>query len=313
MLFSIIVPVYNVASCLDKCITSLREQTYRDIEIILVDDGSTDSSSELCDHYAKADSRIRVIHKENGGLSDARNKGMELATGKYILFVDSDDYINQDACEKLSKYTTQNCDILVADAVCEGRNMDLSHIQQTGQVFTGTEYLLMAHQAEKASMAVWLNIYRRKFLLEHALIFKFGILHEDEQFTPRAFLKANTVLCTGIMFYHYVIRDGSITTNTDQRKNASDLYGSCCELEALYQKLNEPKLRKYLLDSLSRMCLNVFQIGRLYQYGDAFLYKAFVLRNAKLPRTRLKAVLYVVSPRLYYSINKRYKKGLSHV
>lgn len=101
MLFSIIVPVYNVASCLNRCITSLREQTYRDIEIILVDDGSTDSSSELCDEYAKADNRIRVIHKENGGLSDARNKGMELATGKYILFVDSDDYINQDACEKL--------------------------------------------------------------------------------------------------------------------------------------------------------------------------------------------------------------------
>lgn len=100
-LISIIVPVYKVENYLSKCLDSMICQTYKNIEIILVDDGSPDNSGKICDDYAKKDSRIKVIHKENGGLSDARNAGLKIATGKYIGFVDSDDYISVEMYEKL--------------------------------------------------------------------------------------------------------------------------------------------------------------------------------------------------------------------
>lgn len=103
MLISIIVPIYNVELYLEKCIESIINQTYKNLEIILVDDGSTDSCGKICDEYAKKDNRIKVIHKINGGLSDARNKGMEIAKGKYIGFVDGDDYVASDMYETLYK------------------------------------------------------------------------------------------------------------------------------------------------------------------------------------------------------------------
>lgn len=313
MLFSIIVPVYNVKPYLDRCLTSIIRQTYPDIEIVLVDDGSTDGSSETCDNYAAQDSRIRVIHQKNGGLSDARNKGMDIATGEYILFVDSDDYIDLDTCQNLYNYAVYGYDILVADAIVENGKKDLSHISKVGTVWSGKEYLLLAHQEKKAPMAVWLNVYRRTFLLENNLFFKFGILHEDEEFTPRVFLKAHSVIYTNIEFYHYVIRENSICTQNDKRRNAKDIYSTCCELEVLYNKINHPKLKAYLLDTLTRMYLNTFQTGKLYQYGKEFLHKDLVYRNAKLPKTRLKAVLYTLSPKLYYFVNKTCKKGFHHV
>ena len=106
--FSFIVPIYNVEEYLDRCVQSLINQSFTNIEIILVDDGSPDQCPEKCDNYAKQDPRIRVIHKANGGLSDARNAGLEVAIGEYILFVDADDYIELDTCEKLNNYTN-NC------------------------------------------------------------------------------------------------------------------------------------------------------------------------------------------------------------
>ena len=102
-LISVIVPIYNVEKYLTKCIESIINQTYKNLEIILVDDGSPDKSPIICDEYAKKDNRIKVIHKKNGGLSDARNYGMSLATGEYISFIDSDDYIDEEMYEKHMK------------------------------------------------------------------------------------------------------------------------------------------------------------------------------------------------------------------
>ena len=117
---SIIVPVYKVEKELDRCVQSLLKQTYKNLEIILVDDGSPDHCPILCDQYALEDERIRVIHKKNGGLSDARNAGLNLATGEYVLYVDSDDYIELDTCERFIKAAgNQKIDIVVGNAVME--------------------------------------------------------------------------------------------------------------------------------------------------------------------------------------------------
>ena len=104
---SIIVPVYKVEEELERCVQSLVNQTYKNIEIILVDDGSPDRCPLLCDEYAQKDSRVRVIHKKNGGLSDARNVGLQATTGEYVLYIDSDDYIDLDSCERFLKATEQ--------------------------------------------------------------------------------------------------------------------------------------------------------------------------------------------------------------
>ncbi len=301
--FSIIVPVYQVEEYLDRCVESLIGQTYKNIEIILVDDGSKDNSGKMCDLWAEKDSRIIVCHKSNGGLSDARNYGFDKADGDYILYVDSDDYIEADTCEKLSVFAEKGYDIVIGDAIVEGGKAYLDHIS-SNEVMTGEEYLLSAYLEGKAPMAAWLNLYRKNFLVENGLRFKCGILHEDEEFTPRAMLAAKSVVVTGVCFYHYVLRENSITTKKDKSRNAGDLYDTCCELERLYNVLEDGELKEQLLNSLSDKYLNMFFVGRLYKHGRNYIHKDFIKRNARLPRTKKKAKLYCLSPRLYYYTNK---------
>lgn len=306
MLFSIIVPVYKVEEYLHRCVQSLILQTYKDIEIILVDDGSPDSCPQICDEYAKQDNRVRVIHKENGGLSDARNVGLAIAQGEYVIFVDSDDYIEKNTCEAFSQYLNLGADILVGDANIVGqRNGFLLHNDDLkGKSVSGKEYLKRSLSANQAPMAAWLSIYKRDFLSQNNLCFKYGILHEDEQFSPRAFLVASKVVYTGINFYNYFIREDSITTKKDLRRNAHDLYETLFELEKIYLKIQDEQLKKLLLDSLVIKYLNMFFIGCLYKYKKDFLYKDFLKRNAYRKKTKLKVRLFRFSPRIYCMVNR---------
>lgn len=308
MLFSIVIPIYKVEEYLVKCVDSVCNQTYRDIEIILVDDGSPDNCPIICDEYAKRDARIKVIHKENGGLSDARNSGLDVAMGDYVIFVDSDDYIELDACEKFSYFTGKKHDILIGDAIVEGGVCDLSHVELDDSM-SGELYYKIALLKQKTPIVAWINAYRREFLIKNNLKFKYGILHEDVEFTPRVFLAARSIVCTGNFFYHYMIRDNSIMRQKDQRKNAVDLYNTCCEHEVRFRKIEDIELQKLLLDSLVRSYLSLFQGARLYQYGKEYIHKDFCLRNAYIVKTKLKSALFNLSPRLYWHINAMMKKG----
>ena len=183
----------------------------------------------------------------------------------------------------------------------------MQHIANTS-VLTGEQYLLEAYRAKKAPMAAWLNVYHRDFLIKNNLLFQKGILHEDEEFTPRCLLAAKTVVCTGICFYHYIIRDNSITTSKDKRKNACDLYETCLTLEKIYDSLENKQLKKSLKDSLSVKYLNIFQVGKLYQYGNEYLHKGFIIKNARSIKTRIKATLYCMSPKIYYALNQKAKR-----
>ncbi len=302
MLFSIVVPVYRVEPYIRRCVDSLLTQTYHNFEIILVDDGGTDSCPQICDAYAEADARIRVIHKPNGGLSDARNAGLLVAEGEYVLFVDSDDSIAPDALERFAEIANEKYDMICADGNVIGSDLSFDHISEIGE-FTGKAFLQKSLSCNKMPMAAVLNLYRREFLINNQLSFKVGILHEDEQFTPRAFLKAESVYNSGIAFYNYYIHDGSITQRRDMRKNASDLYDTCCELAELYSNLEDMELQKLLLDSLVEKYLSIFQVGRIYQYGKGYIHKRFVRKYAYRTKTRLKAYLFCFSCRIYYRIN----------
>ena len=143
-LISIIIPVYNVEKYLDKCINSVLMQTYKNIEILLINDGSTDSSGQICESYAKKDSRIKVIHKENGGLSDARNVGIEHSTGSYIMFVDSDDYIDCNMASVLyNLLNSTNSDMAICNCtkVDEEYNMLTTPSSVTDEIILGKKAL----------------------------------------------------------------------------------------------------------------------------------------------------------------------------
>ena len=303
-MFSIIVPVYKVEKYLDKCVQSLIGQTYPNIEIILVDDGSPDRCPEMCDAYAAQDSRIKVIHKTNGGQSEARNFAMEVATGQYIVFVDSDDYIDLNACESLVPATEHDCDIIVIDGICEGGHKNVVHrVCQPERVFSGQEYLKAAYGTKAMPMAAGLYVYKRAFLLEKQLWYKVGVVHEDDHFIARAFLLAQSVIDPGIAYYHYLIAEGSTTTRKDLRKNARDLDGICAELRDIFDDLSDRELKRYLIDSLSVKQLSLSQDGKLYQYGNAFLYKRNIWKNACRLKTRAKAAFFCTSPWLYWHVN----------
>ncbi len=304
MKISIVVPVYKVEGCLERCVSSLREQTYPDIEIILVDDGSPDTCPEMCDSFAEADPRIKVIHKENGGLSDARNKGFLAAKGEYIMFVDSDDYIELDACEKFLEFLDTGADIIMGD--CEVTRPGYAHKHyptlKVGEALSGAEYMKCALSKRAFPVMVWLNLYRREFLLQNELFFKKGVLHEDTEFTPRANLLAKSVVYSGILFYHYIINDTSITSRKDKRKNCADMYSTAVSLCELVQSLPDRKLRRLIENHLVSCYLSIFRSGDLYTYGKEFVHKKFALKYAHTMRVKMKALLFAISPRLFCKI-----------
>lgn len=305
---SIVVPIYKVEDYLDRCVQSLINQTYSAIEIILVDDGSPDSCPDFCDNFAKQDNRIKVIHKENGGLSDARNYGLNAAEGEYVLFVDSDDYIALDTCEKLFCCIYKAEDIVVggANRVQDNKITQMKRNEKKpGCSIDAREYLKCELKTGTMFMPVWMNLYRRAFLLENNLFFIKGLLHEDEQWTPRVFLKAGQVVDSQYCFYYYIIRDGSITTGRNKVKNAEDIMQIGEELERIYSKVEDNELKRLLNDNLVNKFLNTFQDVGLHKKEYSYLVnKNFIKGKAFTKRNKLRVALFTFNKNIYYFVNK---------
>lgn len=231
-LVSIIVPVYNVEPYIETCIQSLIRQTMGNIEVILVDDGSTDRSGELCDQYAEADERIRVIHKQNGGLSSARNAGISAAKGEYLLFVDSDDYVSASLVEKTVSCAEQNqADVVVFDyqeiELCSGGKKTRTSALPAGQVIHAEsvpQLLLITPSACN-------KLYKRSFWEMTQIVYPEGRNFEDLSVIPRILLQAGRVVyLEGDPLYFYVLREGSIMRSgafekgwEERRKAISDV------------------------------------------------------------------------------------------
>ena len=251
-LVSIIVPVYQAESFLEESVKSLLNQTLRDIEIILVDDGSTDKSGAICDEIASKDHRVKVIHKKNGGQSAARNTGIEAATGKYIGFMDHDDFLYPNMCERLyhnaEKY---KADIAAGSFIAHKvKQQSVYHDSHTGKLFFYDnpqgmkEYL----SREVMDIYVWTKLYRKELLYEHRIRFEEGRGEEDFLFNYQAFIHAQLTVMDDTPLYRYMEYADS-TCRTAPKKN----------------------LRKYLDD----MCYRIQKIenGVQRRYPD-FLYLA---------------------------------------
>ena len=209
-LLSVIVPVYNVEDYLSKCIDSLIVQTLKDVEIILVNDGSTDKSGDICDKYRLKDNRIKVIHKENGGTSDARNTGIEIARGKYISFVDSDDWIDPHMFEKLYNLAIENeADIVQCDYIkVYDENVIVNNISENITKYNSEQILHELYGPNYIKTVIVCNkIYKRELFNE--IRFPKGKFYEDEFTTYKILHKANLIIDTNIPMYYYRQREGS--------------------------------------------------------------------------------------------------------
>lgn len=210
-MISVIVPVYNVEKYLERCVKSIAAQTYKDLEILLIDDGSTDKSGKMCDDFQQTDSRIKAFHKQNGGLSDARNYGIEHSAGEFISFVDSDDYIDEKMLETLHRLITENDADL---AVCSA--MDVFEGKEVTQVKEIKEFNLNKVQSYKYMLrgdgipSACNKLYKRQTVGD--VRFPVGKLYEDGFFTPQILKRVEKTAVTSKPMYYYFRRADSITT-----------------------------------------------------------------------------------------------------
>lgn len=256
---SIIVPVYNVEKYLEKCINSILTQTYQNLEIILVDDGSMDNSGEICDEYAKKDERIKVIHKENGGLSDARNAGIEIATGKYIGFVDSDDYIGKDMYEYLIRLIQkENADISICGHKIvfqkeENNEIKGEILDEEIEIWDTKKAIVELLKQEKIHDYAWNKLYKKE--LFEKIRYPKGRKMEDLGTTYKLFDHSKVIVLGNQKKYFYLQREGSIVN-----QKSLDLYIDKFELTVeryQYLKVKYPDLIENdidMLDKILRLC-----------------------------------------------------------
>jgi len=327
-MISVIVPVYNVKAYLDKCVNSICSQTLRELEIILADDGSTDGSGELCDQWKTKDSRIKVIHKPNGGLSDARNAGLDIATGDYIGYVDSDDYIEPDMFEFLLK----NLEEYGADISCcryarvyeDGRRETVGEDHQV-HVFEGLDGLKEYLYGKIVDPFVCNKLYRACYTgasrgtNDKPLRFIKGIVGEDNPFNTEILKHTQRIVVAGEAKYNYLqARPGAITNTTVSQKKIDSVLWWNTIREDCHQ--HYPDLESY---ALRRQV--VFYIGlynTLVRTGEhpelkdtlvAFLkeHKSEILSSPLNERViKLSCKLLLLSPWLYKLAMKAYKRWI---
>ena len=204
-LVTVVVPVYNVEKYLKRCVDSLINQTYKNLEIILVDDGSTDNSGKLCNDYAKDDSRIKVVHKKNGGLSDARNAGIDIASGKYISFVDSDDWLTIDAIEilynNIKKYNAEISSASMIEIFSDKNNIIIEPKYECTifDTISGLENMMYLHGITNSACA---KLYKTELFDD--IRFPKGKLYEDLGTTYKVYAKSSkSVLINRVIYYYF--------------------------------------------------------------------------------------------------------------
>lgn len=302
---SIIVPVYNVEHELSRCVDSILNQSYTNIEVILVDDGSTDRCPSICDAFVMKDRRVRVIHKPNGGLSSARNAGLREASGEWILYVDSDDYILNDSCERLfavgAKY---DCDIVSADAIREfngGREYMVHGSLADGKCYPSRDFIIKTVKPCEWYAPAWLNLYKRSFLIENNLFFVEGLLHEDMEMQPRVFLAAKTVAYCAYPFYRYVDRASSImnASKVDERVTAMEWIYS--NWKSKFEAIEDGELARALNGHLAKCYLHsCCEFGHVLTVAG--ITNVYLLNSSLNAKEFIKAIFFAIVPSIYIKV-----------
>ena len=298
MKISIIVPIFNTEKYLAKCLDSIINQTYSNIEIILVDDGSSDSSGIICDEYALKDSRIVVVHKENGGVSSARNTGLDIATGDYIMFVDSDDYVAPQFCEiPLLIAIEKNADIVSFGyyrIYFNGRRIDRK-TNEPREISSSEGIYLLISKKDVVHNLLWNKLWKRQLFSD--VRFPIGVLYEDNAVIYLLFHKANKILVSDCLLYNYLFRDTSITADWNKPKSIIDRFTIWHDRLAFVKKYYPENVEVQITQLATEAINGMLRLTGKAQYRKmVLLFSSFLDDNKKQIRKLNKEK----SIRLYY-------------
>lgn len=311
-MISIIVPIYNGEKYLKKCIDSILSQTYTQLEVILVDDGSSDGSLDICRHYEKSDKRIIVLHKENGGLSDARNAGLRIASGEYITFIDCDDYVHKDMlyimCRELQKY---NADFVTCGLIrlAEGDDVATDCKVDFTDVKVYNKDIALLHIHSDVNVTGPGKLYKRK--LFDNLQYELGRYHEDEFMIHQLIYLCKRVVAIQNGYYFYVAHQNSIMADFSYKR-------LCDALDALTERLYFVKMHKW--EAVFHFTVNTFFDYVMQSYRELPESGLKDWKTAqKLLRDRVKllwkdkeirsymsfdARVFYISPEVYFKVEK---------
>jgi glycosyltransferase involved in cell wall biosynthesis len=334
-LISIIIPIYNTESYLHQCVNSVINQNFKDLEIILVDDGSPDNCPKICDEYAQRDSRIRVIHKENGGLSDARNRGIHAANGEYLMFLDSDDYWEgEDSLESIvEKIHKDQFDVLIYG--CKNYSCITGAITNSR---TRYDHNLISNESKDEVLkylftsglypgAVWVTVTRRNFILENNIFFIIGIKAEDIDWLLNVCLNADSYASTDDSFYIYLkYRNDSITGASDM-KSIEDVLYTLIKWDEIVQSGRYVNFKTYIYSLLSYHYFTIFivydNLSKDEKKDAEKLIKKYkyLLKYSNSVKIRFASYLYdifglTIMSKLfsqYYQLKKRYENKLQWI
>lgn len=319
-LISIIVPVYNVEKYLKKCVDSIVNQTYKNLEIILVDDGATDNSGKMCDELAKTDNRIKVYHKENGGLSDARNYGVERAIGEYIGFVDSDDYIDEEMYEKLYGAIKKE-DVDVAE--CNFKFIYTNRVSN----YTEDNYYLVMNRDEYIKEYIIMNklfgsactkLIRSD--LAKKIKFPKGKLYEDSFYSLELMKKAKNFVIFDSPYYNYVMRENSITNSKFNEKNldlieiADDIYDYVISTYPYLKKEADRRKMYSYFNTLDAIIVSPDYSNKVYYNNiKSYFYKNFLqlfINNKISINRKIRLLIMLINKKMYKKILLKHHRKL---
>lgn len=318
-LISVIVPVYQVEKYLERCVDSILKQTYTNIEVILVDDGSKDNSPAICDEYLEKDSRIKVIHKKNGGLSSARNAGIEKAEGDWLMFIDSDDCISLQMIERMYSICNDNGNGGTDIVICGYKRFsDIEEINEHElkkntqmEVLDSDEAISRIYSRGINYVVAWNKIYRRK--LFDNIRYKEGKLNEDEFTTYKLFGNANRIIEIHEELYFYFYNGNSITTN-QKYIISNDLFEAFDECIEYYEKYNYLKslslIKKAYLDRIISRCKMALNLDPpKYEYcNELVLFYRKKYKELSKDVSGIGYRLFFFSYKVYFLILKILKK-----
>lgn len=322
-LISVIIPVYNVEQYLKRCLESVINQTYKNIEIICINDGSTDKSLNILENYKTQDNRIKVFNQENKGLSETRNRGINLAEGKYIFFIDSDDWLELNALESLmSKIILEEIDIVIGgiNKVYFNKKIKVVLNCNSKNIYNPSEYIESAINEKKFVVNVWNKLYKKEILLKNKIKFKEGRLYEDFLFTLQYLLKCRKIYITeNIVYNYFLFRENSIVNKISEKdldifKNIKNI-----ELEVSgTDLLNKKYFKEYIYEwIMSATISKLFKFGKkqeikryqlILKKNEIFeKYYKYYLQDKKIKYKKIISYIFINNLNFFIGLSNIYK------
>lgn len=302
---SVIIPLYKTEDCMGRAVDSVINQTFKDIEIILVDDGSPDRCGVIADEYAAMDSRIRVIKKKNGGLSDARNVGMAVCQAPYFTFLDSDDYLEAETIEVMLKESKGKdldiycCAAIKTDTDGKSRNVFFKR-SSPGVVMEGVQILAECIRDDGNYIEAWGKLYKKEFVEEYKFRFLEGFFHEDVLWTPQMMIHAKRVTFDNHYFYSHCLRPTSITQSGNKARRQYDITVLIMELYKDCKELPQSSLKETIINyALKLFMLNSGSKEFMQSEYKRMVDKSFVKGKTYGLEMRIRVLIYLINPRLY--------------